>query len=167
MQGMRNRRLRITNSVQVLMRIPVPWVFVLAYLVGVGLQYVFPLPLYPEAEHSLGAVVGGSLFVIGAVIAGWAWIIFRRAGTTRVPGEQSTRLVTWGPYRATRNPMYVGLALAYIAESILLRHLWPILVLPLLAAYLNWAVIPVEEAKLREVFQSEYDEYCAHVRRWF
>lgn len=161
-----NRGLRITKSIQMLMRIPVPWVFVSAYPVGVGLQCVFPLPLYPEAEHSLGTFVGSSLFVIGAVIAGWAWIIFSRAGTTRVPGEPSTRLVTWGPYRVSRNPMYVGLALAYIAESILLRHLWPILVLPLVVAYLNWEIIPVEEQALWEVFQGEHEEYCAHVRRW-
>ncbi len=94
------------------------------------------------------------------------WIIFRRAGTTRNPGEHSTRLATWGPYRVSRNPMYVGLAPAYIAESILLRRLWSILVLPLVVAYLNREVIPVEEQTLREVFQGECEEYCAHVRRW-
>ena len=147
------------------MRIPVPWVFVLAYLVGVGLEKVWPLGLHPVALRSIG-IAGGVLFAIGAGIAGWAWAIFHRAGTTTVPGQPSVSLITRGPYRASRNPMYVGLALAYLGEAGMLRQVWPVLLLPLTLAYLNWIVIPVEEARLREVFHYEYDEYCASVRRW-
>jgi protein-S-isoprenylcysteine O-methyltransferase Ste14 len=153
------------NPLRLLMRIPVPWVFVLAYLVGVGLEQVWPLELHPAAPSSI-AIAGGVLFAIGAAIAGWAWVIFHRAGTTTVPGQASVRLITRGPYRASRNPMYVGLALAYLGEAGMLRQVWPVLILPLTMAYLNWMVIPVEEARLREVFHGEYDEYCASVRRW-
>jgi len=152
------------NPISLLLRIPVPWVFVLAYLVGVGLEYLWPFELL-EAPRSI-SFAGGVLFAIGAGIAGWAWVIFRRAGTTTVPGQPSLSLITRGPYRASRNPMYVGLALAYLGEAGMLRQVWPVLVLPLTMAYLNWMVIPVEEARLREVFQSKYDEYRASVRRW-
>ena len=62
--------------------------------------------------------------------------------------------------------MYVGLTLAYLGEAGLLRQFWPIVVLPLVVAYVNWVVIPVEEAKLSEVFGAEYDRYRARVRRW-
>ncbi len=153
------------NPISLLLRIPVPWVFVLAYLVGVGLEYLWPLELPPEAPSKI-SIAGGVLFAIGAGFAGWAWVIFRRAGTTTVPGQPSLSLITRGPYRASRNPMYVGLALAYLGEAGMLRQVWPVLVLPLTMAYLNWMVIPVEEARLREVFQGRYDEYRASVRRW-
>ena len=67
----------------------------------------------------------------------------------------STTLVTSGPYRFTRNPMYVGLSLAYLGEAGLLKQIWPLLLLPLVLAYLNGTVIPVEEARLKEVFRDE------------
>jgi protein-S-isoprenylcysteine O-methyltransferase Ste14 len=148
-----------------MMRIPVPWVFVLAYLVGVGLERLVPLRLHAEA--SPGTVVAGAvLFGAGAVIAGWSWSLFHKAGTTRVPGQPSTALVTSGPYRRSRNPMYVGLALVYLGEAGMLRQAWPVLALPLVLAYLNWVVIPVEERRLHEVFGDAYDRYCAITRRW-
>jgi protein-S-isoprenylcysteine O-methyltransferase Ste14 len=147
------------------MRIPVPWVFVLAYLIGVGLEYLAPLEFHTEARLSF-VVAGAVLFCIGTVVAGWSWALFHKAGTTRVPGQPSTTLVTSGPYRLSRNPMYVGLALAYLGEAGMLKQLGPVLVLPLTLAYLNWVVIPVEEDRLREVFGDAYDQYRAGVRRW-
>ena len=62
--------------------------------------------------------------------------------------------------------MYVGLTLAYLGEAGILRQIWPVLLLPLTLAYVNWTVIPVEEKKLREVFAEEYERYRAKVRRW-
>lgn len=147
------------------MRIPVPWVFVLGYLVGVGLELAFrPYP-HTERPGSI-AVAGGGVFGLGAIVAGWGWLIFRRARTTTVPGRTSSSLITKGPYRFTRNPMYVGLSLAYLGEAGMLRQLWPILILPFILAYLNWVVIPVEEARLAETFGAEYERYRARVRRW-
>lgn len=148
-----------------LLRVPVPWVFVLTYLVGIGVEFA-ARHRGPIEAHPAVAIAGGVLFAIGAVIAGWGLLTFRRARTTTVPGEVSSQFVTWGPYRFTRNPMYVGLTLAYLGEAGILRQFWPIVVLPLVVAYVNWIVIPVEEAKLSEVFGAEYDRYRARVRRW-
>ena len=156
----------MTNPVRLLLRIPVPWVFVLTYLLGVALEYAIPLRLTPPLRQSSLVLAGGVLFAIGAVVAGWSWTLFHRARTTRVPGQLSTALITSGPFRATRNPMYVGLALAYLGEAAMLRQLWPVLLLPFLAAYLNWVVVPLEEARLRDVFASTYEAYCRKVRRW-
>src|SRR5262245_35435107 len=111
-------------------------------------------------------LVGVMLFAIGIVIAGWGWTIFFRARTTTIPGNVSAKLVTWGPYRFTRNPMYVGLSLAYLGEAGILKQLWPVLLLPLVIAYLNWIVIPVEEGRLMETFPREYTQYRSTVRRW-
>jgi protein-S-isoprenylcysteine O-methyltransferase Ste14 len=62
--------------------------------------------------------------------------------------------------------MYVGLIAAYIGEAGLLRQVAPLAVLLLTVAYLNWIVIPVEEARLQEEFGSAYELYRASVRRW-
>ena len=114
----------------------------------------------------MALAAGAIVFAVGAVIAGWGWVTFRRARTTTVPGRSSSRLVTWGPYRVSRNPMYVGLAVAYLGEAILLHQGWPPVLLPLVFAYVNCIVIPVEEAKLTEVFGAEYGSYQRRVRRW-
>lgn len=149
------------------MRIPVPWVFVLGYLLGVGLQFtVLPrLHLSAAASHNT-SMVGAALFAVGAIIAGWGLILFHRARTTTTPGETSNAFVTRGPYRFTRNPMYVGLTLAYLGEMGLLAQPAPIFSLILVIAYVNWIVIPVEESRLRETFGETYVEYKNRVRRW-
>jgi len=148
-----------------LMRIPVPWMFVLAYLAGVGLEAVCFHSHFFSTTPFMGEI-GALVFLAGAALAAWGWLLFRKAKTTRVPGQASARMVTWGPYRFTRNPMYLGLSVAYLGEAGILRQLWPALLLPLVFAYLNWIVIPVEEEKLREVFGSKFAAYQALVGRW-
>ena len=154
----------VKSPLSFLLLVPVPWVFVLGYLLGVVVELVrrsVPAGAFPGA-----GIVGGVVFVVGAIIAGWGLMTFRRARTTTVPGEKSAQLVTWGPYRFTRNPMYVGLTVAYLGEALILRQIWPLLFLPLVLAYVNWVVIPLEETRLLEVFGADYDGYRARVRRW-
>jgi protein-S-isoprenylcysteine O-methyltransferase Ste14 len=153
------------NPVRFLLYVPVPWVFVLTYLVGVALERIHPSNSSPRTVPA-STIAGVALFAVGAIIAGWGWVIFRKARTTTVPGKTSAKLVTWGPYRFTRNPMYVGLTLAYLGEAGLLKQIWPVLLLPLTIAYLNWTVIPVEEAKLEEAFHDDYLQYRLRVGRW-
>jgi protein-S-isoprenylcysteine O-methyltransferase Ste14 len=147
------------------MRVPVPWVFVLMYLIGAFLERMWPLGRRVMRMTHV-EIAGAVLFTVGAVIAGSGLTIFHKARTTTTPGERSSALVTWGPYRFTRNPMYVGLALAYIGEAGILRHVWPVVLLPLVLAYLNWVVIPVEEMRLTEAFPDAYAQYRRNVRRW-
>ena len=153
------------NPVRFLLHVPVPWVFVLNYLLGVAVERMFPRVISPQAAQ-MSTIAGAVLFAAGAVIAGWGLVLFRKAKTTTVPGKSSAQLVTSGPYRFTRNPMYVGLTLAYLGEAGLLKQLWPAILLPLTIAYVNWTVIPVEEAKLDEVFPGSYQQYRLRVRRW-
>jgi protein-S-isoprenylcysteine O-methyltransferase Ste14 len=158
-------RHEIRNPVRLLMHVPVPWVFVLTYLAGLIVERTGVSFKGSNLLHGT-VVIGGVLFGVGVVIAGWAQWLFRKARTTTVPGQRSASLVTSGPYRFTRNPMYVGLTLAYLGEAGMLRQLWPIVLLPLTIAYLNWVVIPVEESRLHEVFGQDYARYRARVRRW-
>ena len=148
-----------------MMHIPVPWVFVLAYFVGLIPQAYFPVELSP-ATHHLFRVAGFVLLPAGVALAAWCLTIFRRQRTTTIPGEQSRALVTWGPYRFSRNPMYVSLTLAYLGEAGLLVQVWPLLPLAAVLGYLNWTVIPIEEARLQETFGQVYTEYRTNVRRW-
>ena len=149
-----------------LLRVPVPWVFVLAYLLGAALESMHRRAISPGTTR-ITTMAGVLLFVAGAALAGWGLAIFRSVRTTTVPGEASKKLVTWGPYRFTRNPMYVGLSLAYLGEAGLLKQIYPILLLPLVIAYVNWTVIPLEEARLTEVFGGAYERYRSKVPRWF
>ncbi len=152
------------NPIRLLLHVPVPWVFVVVYLIGVGVERVSPTHLLGSVPY-LG-VAGGVILSIGAAIAGWGLQSFWKAHTTTVPGKTSSQMVTRGPYRFTRNPMYVGLTIAYLGEALLLHQIWPITLLPLVIAYVNWIVIPLEESKLQEAFGAQYDEYRARVGRW-
>ena len=151
----------LAAPLRLLLRIPVPWVFVLAYLAGVAIERLRPTTVL--AGH---AAIGAAVFVVGALIAGWGLLTFKKARTTTVPGEASSSLVTWGPYGFSRNPMYVGLTIAYLGEAGILQQVWPVVLLPLTLAYVNWIVIPVEEHKLLEVFNGTYEQYQQRVRRW-
>lgn len=147
------------------MRVPVPWVFALVYLLGTCVQTARPLGVGAGTRRAAFAV-GVLVFALGAVAAAWAQALFRLAGTTAVPGRISSALVTRGPYRFTRNPMYVGLALAYLGVAAMRAELWPAVLLPLVIVYLERTVIPVEEMRLQATFGVAYDAYRHSVRRW-
>jgi protein-S-isoprenylcysteine O-methyltransferase Ste14 len=165
-ESRRARKLE-ANAVYVhpVMRVPVPWIFVLAYLTGVAAQRSFPI-----ATHSDGSrftrLAGFFLIGAGIAIAFSAVGLFKRKSTTTVPFEAPTTLVTSGPYRFTRNPMYVGLTIVYFGVAATRLEIWPLVVLPLLLAYVNFEVIPFEERRLRDVFGDAYQQYGLRVRRW-
>jgi protein-S-isoprenylcysteine O-methyltransferase Ste14 len=102
----------------------------------------------------------------GLIMACWAAGLFRLRKTTLRPGVASSRLVTDGPFRFTRNPMYLGMALALAGVAGHLGSLSPWLVLPAFVGAIDRFVVPVEEAMLRESFGEEYGRYLANVRRW-
>jgi len=79
--------------------VPVPWVFVLTYLLGVVLEHMHHHTISPTAALA-SRTAGAVLFAVGAVIAGWGLVLFGKAKTTTVPGKLSGKLVTWGPYRS-------------------------------------------------------------------
>ena len=79
------------NPIRFLMHVPVPWVFVLTYFLGVALESLRPWTVSATAARA-SVITGGVLFAVGAVIAGWGLMIFHKARTTTVPGESSVRL---------------------------------------------------------------------------
>ncbi len=91
---------------------------------------------------------------------------FTRKGTAVEPWKPTTAIVTTGPYRLTRNPAYLGMALVYIGIALLAEALWVLVPLPLVVALIDRAVITREERYLERKFGREYLDYKATVRRW-
>lgn len=112
-------------------------------------------------------VLGMAAGVLGAALALWCILTFASAGRgTPAPFDPPRRLVTQGPYRFVRNPMYLGAALALTGAAIFYGS-WPLLAytcLFLLAAHLF--VVFYEEPALRRAFGREYGAYCGRVWRW-
>src|SRR5579871_6648920 len=99
---MMSDRTNLGKLATALLRVPVPWVFVLTYLAGVGIEAAFRTGgFFPNSK--LLTSVGYIFFIAGSGLAGWGLLIFWRAATTRVPGEGFTTLVNSWPYRLMRN----------------------------------------------------------------
>jgi len=147
-------------------RFPPPFLFVIGFLVGWVLdRYWHALPLSRFAGSALEPF-GWSALAVGLILIGWGMVTFRRAKTAIHPHHSASQLVTHGPYRFTRNPMYTGLTLAYLGGSALLDSAWPIILLPIVLLVLVQTVISREEMYLRDAFGAEYTGYVASVRRW-
>ncbi len=91
---------------------------------------------------------------------------FRRKGNDPRPWREDTAFVEDGIYRHTRNPMYVGMALAYVAITLAFNSYWPFLALVPVLIVIHYYVIAREEAYLAERFGQTYLDYCTRVRRW-
>jgi protein-S-isoprenylcysteine O-methyltransferase Ste14 len=111
--------------------------------------------------------LGVALVVVGVVLSFTAAGLFRRAGTTLHPDAVEHRaLVTAGPYRVTRNPMYLGVVIVTLGIAIWIGA-WPMFLAPIATfATVNWIHIPFEESNLRREFGAAFDNYAKRVRRW-
>lgn len=125
----------------------------------VGLPIARPI----HAPYRYGGAV---LIVLALALAAWAALLFKRARTGIVPFSDATALVTSGPYRFTRNPMYLGMAGILVGTAIWLGSLTPWLVLPAFMSIIAERFIALEEAMLEKVFGDAYRRYQAAVRRW-
>jgi protein-S-isoprenylcysteine O-methyltransferase Ste14 len=145
------------------MKIPPPPLFVFSFLAGVGLERLAALPF---SLHGWARVVGIALTVAALLLLASAPLLFLLERTTIVPHRTARRLVTRGPYRITRNPMYLALTLVYAGVALALGHVWSLLFLPLPVWVMHTKVIPFEEATLTRAFGDEYLAYQKRVPRW-
>jgi protein-S-isoprenylcysteine O-methyltransferase Ste14 len=102
----------------------------------------------------------------GLILMFWGMGTFVMARTAVFPNQPARALVRHGPYRFTRNPMYVGLTLLYVGTALIANLVWPFVLLPVVILVMTTMIIRREEAYLRRAFGAEYDGYCAGVRRW-
>lgn len=112
--------------------------------------------------------IGAPVFLAGLAINAWPKLLFRRAGTTVNPlrPELSSALITSGPYRCSRNPMYLGYALALLGWVICMGKPFGLIVVVLFVCYVTIFQIRPEERQLAARFPVEYTAYKKAVRRW-
>jgi protein-S-isoprenylcysteine O-methyltransferase Ste14 len=109
---------------------------------------------------------GIALIVVGLATSVAAARRFRLHGTPLKPFANSTVLVTDGPFRVSRNPMYLGLAVTLTGVALVLESLTPFLVIPVFVAIITLGFIVPEEAMLKARFGDEYGHFQGRVRRW-
>ena len=143
---------------------PPPLIFLAGLAVGFGLQGL--LPDTSSLPGALRWVLGGALLLAGLALLFSFERAFHRKATAANPWRPTTAIATDGPYRLTRNPAYVGMALVYIAIAVLAEALWVLLPLPLVLLIIDRGVIAREERYLELKFGQEYLDYKAGVRRW-
>jgi len=143
--------------------VPPPLIYATAIVLGLLLRRVWPMRFLPD---HLAALLGPAVVVaaVGLVLA--AIGLFRRAGTRPEPWRPTTAIVVSGPYRFTRNPMYVAMALVVIGAGVWANTLWPLLLLPAVLPAIDRGVIAREERYLERKFGEEYRAYKSRVRRW-
>jgi protein-S-isoprenylcysteine O-methyltransferase Ste14 len=147
------------------MRVPPPFFFVAAFLLAWLLHLQLPLRFVPASTP--GTRIAGTVIVVaGLLVLASCMALFARARTTVVPHHEASRLVGAGPYRFSRNPMYVGLTIVYVGLALRVNSIWPLLLLPFPLAVLQLVVIPTEERILSGKLGAEYDAYRSRVRRW-
>jgi len=140
-----------------------PAVYLVATLLGVLLQRLWPLVL---VGPPVGRWIGAVLIASWAVLAALAIREFRRAGTTVMPAGEVSAFVTSGPFRFTRNPMYLGLALLQAGVAFVLGNAWVLLFVPFSIVVIDRFVIAGEERYLEAKYGSNYAAYRIRVRRW-
>lgn len=144
-----------------------PLVFLLPLLVGVVLGRIAPwrMPttgVWPVVLTSFGVL----LLAAGIALMSWAAVVMWRHRTTVIPWARVEHLMTGGPFRLMRNPIYVGDVLVYLGVTLVAGTWWPLPMIPLPLFVMQRYVIAREEAYLAERFGEEYAVYRARVRRW-
>ncbi|MCH6588570.1 MAG: isoprenylcysteine carboxylmethyltransferase family protein [Proteobacteria bacterium] len=140
-----------------------PFIYLGFLALGLGLDWLWPYPLLPEVlRYSLG----GALFALGFALALASIRRFKAAGTSFHTHKPATAILTDGPYRISRNPIYIGLTAAYAGIGVAVDAPWVwVLLLPTLVV-MHYGVIAREERYLERKFGREYLDYKARVRRW-
>ncbi len=145
---------------------PPPLIYAVPLIIGLILHALFPLRLVRSLPRMARAVLGGSLIGFALTTATLAFRTMRRAGTNVDPSQPATILVVEGPFKLTRNPLYLSLALLYSGITILVNTLWAALLLPAILVVMRKGVIDREERYLERKFGEQYLRYKANVRRW-
>jgi protein-S-isoprenylcysteine O-methyltransferase Ste14 len=140
-----------------------PLVYLAGVVIGIVISIWIPTNIAP---NSLAWMLGGLLIICGAGLSGSAILKFKDVSTTVRPDRAASTLVVVGPYRITRNPMYLGLALVYVGIAIAVQSVWALILLPVVLTIIQRRAIEPEEAFLERRFGANYISYKEKVRRW-
>jgi len=139
-----------------------PHVAIVSLIAAIALHYLFPTPLISKPFNLLGIL----FFVLGLLILFWSFGLFKKKDTPILPGQKPTALVIEGPYKFTRNPMYLGVTTALLGVAIYLGDALAFLAPIVFFAFVSIRFIPREEKLMEKLFGKKYLEYKKKVRRW-
>ena len=142
---------------------PPPLIYAGALAVGLLLHRAFPVKFL---SRGVARILGATLIGIAGTVITSAVREMRRADTPVNPTEPTRALVVEGPFRFTRNPLYLSLTLLYAGIASFVNTLWAMLLLPVVLIVMNRGVIDREEQYLERKFGEEYVSYKERVRRW-
>jgi len=141
-----------------------PVLFIGTLLLGLLLHYFWRIHV---AQGPGVRVVGVTLAVASIALAVWGSKTMRRAGTNVMPTKPALTIVTDGPFRFSRNPLYLANVIFYTGLSLAFNAVWPLVLLAPMLFVVHWGIIRREERYLESKFGDTYRAYKARVRRWF
>lgn len=142
---------------------PPPFLYVGVLLLGLLLEKLIPVAPLPR---TLSRLLAALLLIPAIGLLLWSLGLFLKARTSPLPMRPTTSLVFAGPYRWTRNPMYLAMLLLYIGIALLFDIFWALVLIPLVLLLVVRLVIQREEQYLETKFGDEYRQYRTRVRRW-
>jgi protein-S-isoprenylcysteine O-methyltransferase Ste14 len=140
-----------------------PLIYVGGLVLGFFAHWADPRPMMAP---SLRPWLALPILVLGIALAGWGRQTLVGAGTNVDPRKPAIALVTSGPFAWSRNPLYIALALIYLAIACFANDFWFLPVLAVVLAVVHYGVIHREERYLEAKFGDAYRQYCARVGRW-
>jgi len=140
-----------------------PLVYLISLVSGFVIHLAVPLSLLPV---SLAVPLGVPLVAVAIALLSYSVAKFRAAGTPVPARKPTTAIVRTGPYRFSRNPIYLAFSLFQLGIAIWINSVWLLATLVGAVALMNTVVIPKEEQYLERKFGAQYLEYKASVRRW-
>jgi len=146
-------------------RIPPPLFFFACLGLGLWLEYVFPIHLIRLSL--IPRIITGCIFIIiSGCIAISSFIVLIRHKTPFSTDKLTTKIVTKGSFRFSRNPLYLSLLLLLFGIAVLMLSIWLFFTIPILYILLLFKAVKPEESYLSQNFGEEYLEYSTKVRRW-
>ncbi len=139
-----------------------PLIYAVGGITGILLNAIIPIHVLPDWLRWIGLF----LLIIAFIPGMWALILMLRAGTHPEPTHPTTVLVTNGPFRFSRNPIYLTFTLFFLGFALITLNVWLLVILPLVLVVLIKGVIEREERYLERKFGESYREYKGRVRRW-
>jgi len=143
-----------------------PLLFLSGLVVGAIAGWLLPLDAGAALAGPPRWVAGGAVALCGVALMAWAFRLFRASGTPVPTSRPTNAVVTTGPYRFSRNPIYLGLSLIYIGIALGLALWWALALLPLIWIILHFGVVRREEAYLEARFGEAYKNYRRRTRRY-
>jgi len=144
-----------------------PLIFIIFFLVGLLLDYLYQYKLFPIDHRDLSLLIPGYIVIfISLIIVAASIQTLKKRNTTHKVSEPTTALVKTGIYQYTRNPIYLSVIILFIGISLLINSIIMLLLIIPMFIILNEGVVKREEKYLQSKFGDEYADYKNSVKRW-